>query len=246
MNVVIGLFLALGIGANTAIFSVINAFMLEPLPYPDGERLVEIHNTYPGIGIDNAGSSIPDYLDRREQAEALEALALFTSDSYNLAASGTPERLLGVVATPSLFSTLGVSPLLGRPFDESEAVRGNDNAVVLTHNLWVNRFNADRGVVGSDVRLNGESYRVVGIMPGGFSFPKRDVALYVPFAFTPEQLSALALTRFLASLLFGIAVVDPLTYVLVPLLLAAIALAACTLPAWRATRISPVAALRHE
>lgn len=181
--------LALGIGANTAIFSVINAFMLKPLPYPDGERLVEIHNTYPGIGLENAGSSIPDYLDRRAQAGALEDVALFTWDSYNLAASGTPERLLGVMATPSLFSTLGVSPLLGRPFSESEAVPGNDNAVVLTYSLWVNRFNADRGVVGSDVRLNGERYRVVGVMPEGFSFPNSDVALYVPFAFTPEQMS---------------------------------------------------------
>ncbi|HET6630164.1 MAG TPA: ABC transporter permease [Woeseiaceae bacterium] len=181
--------LALGIGANTAIFSVINAFMLEPLPYPDGERLVEVHNTYPGIGLENAGVAIPDYLDRREQAEALEDLALFTWDSFNLAASGTPERLLGLVATPSLFSTLGVSPLLGRPFDESEAVPGNDKAVVLTYNLWANRFNADRGILGSEVRLNGESYRVVGVMPEGFSFPNRDVALYVPFAFTPEQMS---------------------------------------------------------
>ena len=181
--------LALGIGANTAIFSVINALMLKPLPYPDGERLVEVHNAYPGIGLENAGSSIPDYLDRREQAQALEDLALMTWDSFNLSASGTPERLLGLVATPSLFSTLGASPFLGRPFSDGEALPGNDKSVVLTYNLWANRFNGDRGIVGSDVRLNGDSFRVVGVMPEGFAFPNRDVALYVPFAFTPEQMS---------------------------------------------------------
>ena len=181
--------LALGIGANTAIFSVINAFMLKPLPYPDGERLVEVHNTYPGNGLENAGVSIPDFIDRREQAAALEEHALFTWNSFNLAASGPPERLLGLVATPSLFATLRVSPALGRAFAEEEGAPGNDRAVILTHRLWQNRFNADPGIVGSEVRLNGDSYRVVGVMPQGFSFPNRNIDLYVPFAFTPEQRS---------------------------------------------------------
>jgi predicted permease len=181
--------LALGIGANTAIFSVINAFMLKPLPYPDGERLVEVHNTYPGNGLDNAGVSIPDFLDRREQAAALEDLALFTWNSFNLAADGPPERLLGLVATPSLFSILRVSPQLGRPFSEEEGVPGNDKAVILTHSLWLNLFDGATDIVGRGVRLNGESYRVVGVMPRGFSFPNREIDLYVPFAFTPEQRS---------------------------------------------------------
>src|SRR5690606_19463883 len=123
--------LALGIGANTAIFSVINAFMLKPLPYPDGERLVEVHNTYPGIGLENAGTSIPDYLARREQADAVEDLALFTWNSFNLASVGPPERLRGLTATPSLFSTLRVAPFLGRAFGDDEAVIGNDKVVVL-------------------------------------------------------------------------------------------------------------------
>jgi predicted permease len=181
--------LALGIGANTAIFSVINAFLLKPLPYPDGERLVEVHNTYPGDGLENAGVSIPDFLDRREQAAALADLAIYPWNSFNLAASGTPERLTGLVASPSLFSTLRVSPELGRSFTEDEAVPGNDKVVVLTHELWQNRFNGDRDLAGSDIRLNGERYRVVGVMPKGFSFPHRDIDLYVPFAFTQEQMA---------------------------------------------------------
>lgn len=181
--------LALGIGANTAIFSVINAFMLKPLPYPDGERLVEIHNTYPGMGLENAGVSIPDFLDRREQAAALSDTALFTWDSFNLAASGTPERLTGLVATPSLFSTLQVSPVIGRSFTADEAIPGKEKVAVLTWDLWQNRFDGDRKIAGRDVRLNGEQYRVVGVMPDGFSFPSREIELYVPFAFTPEQMS---------------------------------------------------------
>ncbi len=181
--------LALGIGANTAIFSIINTFMLKPLPYPDGDRLVEIHNTYPGHGLLNAGVSIPDFIDRRERADALEDSALYTWNGFNLASSGTPERLLGLVATPSLFSTLGVSPLLGRPFNDDEALPGNDRSVILTFELWRNRFGADRAIVGKNIRLNGDSYRVAGVMPQGFSFPSRDVGLYVPFAFTPEQTS---------------------------------------------------------
>ena len=181
--------LALGIGANTAIFSVINAFMLKPLPYPDGERLVEVHNTYPGNGLENAGVSIPDFIDRRDQAVALDDSALFTWESFNLAMSGTPERLTGLVATPSLFSTLQVSPVIGRPFSADEAIPGNAKVVVLTYDLWQNRFNGDRNIAGSDIRLNGEQYRVVGVMPRGFSFPNRDIQLYVPFAFTQEQMS---------------------------------------------------------
>src|SRR5690606_27267142 len=139
--------------------------------------------------LDNAGVSIPDYIDRREQAAALEDSALFTWKSFNLSSSGTPERLLGLVATPSLFSTLRVSPLLGRAFTEDEAEPGNDKSVVLTYSLWVNRCNADRNVVNSAVRLSGETYRVVGVMPQGFSFPNRNIDLYVPFAFTAEQMS---------------------------------------------------------
>ena len=178
--------LALGIGANTAIFSITNAFLLKPLPYPDGERLVEIHNSYPGNDLLVAGVSVPDYIDRREQADALADTALYTGQSFNLAADGRPERLLGLMATPSLFSTLQIDAAIGRTFSEEAAVPGNDQQVVLSHRVWRNRFNADPGIVGSDVRLNGRQYRIVGVMPEGFAFPNRDIDLYVPFAFTPE------------------------------------------------------------
>src|SRR5687767_4360877 len=101
--------LALGIGANTAIFSVIHGMYLRPLPYSGGERLVEIHNTYPKMGLENAGTSIPDYLDRRGQAPSLEDLTMYTGGSYNMADGGSPpERINGLRATPSFFTTLQV------------------------------------------------------------------------------------------------------------------------------------------
>jgi predicted permease len=182
--------LALGIGANTAIFSVIHGMFLRPLPYPGGERLVEVHNVYPKMGLDNAGTSIPDYLDRRSQAPSLEDLAMYTGASFNLAEGGAqPERLPGARATPSLFTVLGTRAALGQVFTDANAVPGQDKVAVLSHALWQNRFNADPGVVGRDVRLNGETYRVLGVMPRGFAFPNRNVQMWVPFAFTPDQMT---------------------------------------------------------
>ena len=182
--------LALGIGANTAIFSVIHGMYLRPLPYPGGERLVEVHNVYPKMGLDNAGTSIPDYLDRRSQAPSLEDLAMYTGGSFNMAEGGAqPERLPGTRATPSLFTVLGTRAALGQVFTDANAVPGQDKVVVLSHGLWQNRFNGDAGVVGRDVRLNGETWRVLGVMPRGFAFPNRNVQMWVPFAFTPDQMT---------------------------------------------------------
>lgn len=180
--------LALGIGANTAIFSVINGLLLKPLPYADGERLVQVFNVYPSMGIENAGTSIPDYVDRRTQAPALEDLAIYTGESLNLAASGTPQRLVGLRASPSLFSTLRAQPMLGRVFDEESATPGRDDVVVLSYGLWHSQFGSDPQIVGRDVRLNGLNYRVIGVMPEDFLFPNQHTQLWIPFAFTPEQL----------------------------------------------------------
>ena len=179
--------LALGIGANSAIFSVVNGMLLRPLPYPESERLVYVHNTYPKMNLENAGTSIPDYLDRRENAPALQDLAMYHGQSFNLADQGTPQRLTGYVATPSLFTTLKVDAKLGRVFGADAAQVGQDRVVVLSAALWRNQFNADPGIVGRDIHLNGESYRVIGVMDEGFAFPDREAQLWVPFAFTPKQ-----------------------------------------------------------
>lgn len=179
---------ALAIGANTTVFSVFNGFFLRPLPYPEDDRLVVVYNTYPKAGLEFAGTSIPDYLDRREQAPSLQDLGIFTFTQRTLGLEGAPEQISVQRVSPSMFSTLGVAPLLGRTFDEDEATVGRDRVVVLSHALWNTRFGARADVIGMDLRLDGEPFTVVGIMPEGFSFPPRTQA-WVPFAFTPEQMS---------------------------------------------------------
>lgn len=181
--------LALGIGANGAIFSMINGLMIKPLPYPDGGELVAVYNTYPKIGLTNAGVSIPDYLDRREQVDAFAESAIYTWDGVNLTGQGSPERLLALRATPSLFDVLRVRPMLGRVFNEAEAEIGNERVVVLSHALWQSAFGGSRGILGESIELNGRPYEVIGVMPPGFVFPNQNVQLWAPFAFTPAQVS---------------------------------------------------------
>ncbi|MBN8727561.1 MAG: ABC transporter permease [Xanthomonadales bacterium] len=179
--------LALAIGANTLVFSLVSALYLAPLPYRNDARLVDIENAYPGMGLAAVGASIPDYLDRRAQVPALADSALYTAGDYNLALAGAPERVRGLRATPSLFTTLGVGAALGRTFDDTEAEPGTDRVVVLSDALWRNRFGADPAAVGRDLHANGETYRIIGVMPRGFMFPDRQTGLYFPFAFTPAQ-----------------------------------------------------------
>jgi putative ABC transport system permease protein len=181
--------LTLGIGANTAIFSLVYQTLLKPLPYGNADRLVFVWNTYPLMALPQASVSIPDYIDRRTQAQAIEDATLFSSRSISLVAGSQPEQLRALAVTPSFFSTLGRQPILGRGFTESEATPDADKFVILANNIWVSRFGADPGLVGRDVRLNGEGYRVVGILPADFELPSREIAALVPFSFTPQQVS---------------------------------------------------------
>jgi putative ABC transport system permease protein len=181
--------LTLGIGANTAIFSLLYQTLLRPLPYGSADRLVFVWNSYPLMGLPQASVSIPDYLDRKTQAPAIEDATLFTGRSANLAEEGRPEQLRALAVTPSFFSTLGRQPFLGRGFTEDEAKPEADKFVILSYGLWNSRFGGDRAVVGRDIHLNGDAYRVVGVLPPDFEVPSRDIAVLVPFSFTPEQMS---------------------------------------------------------
>ena len=181
--------LTLGIGANTAIFSLVYQILLRPLPYPEADRLVFVWNSYPLMGLDQASVSIPDYIDRKTQAPAIEDAALFTGRALSLASSGQPEQVRALAVTPSFFSTLGRQPALGRAFTDEEATPGGDKAVILTDGLWRSRFGGDPAIVGRDVRMNGEAYTVAGVLPADFELPGREVAALVPFAFTPQQMS---------------------------------------------------------
>ena len=180
--------LALGIGANALVFSLIDGLFLKALPYRDDASLIDLSNRYVKSGPQRAGVSIPDFIDRRDGVPALSDIALYTGASLNLSTESGPQRLQALRATPSLFPTLGVGAALGRTFTEDEARVGNDKVIVLGNALWRNGFNADPDIVGRDLRIDGEKWKVVGVMPEGFMFPNRDFQLFVPFAFTEEQL----------------------------------------------------------
>jgi predicted permease len=181
--------LALCIGANSAIFSVVHAILLKPYPWPDSERLLYVYNTYPKMGLANAGVSIPDYLDRRDGVSGFADAAIYHGDSFNLGGASEPERIVGLSASPSLFSTLQTGAALGRVLTDDDAKPGSPKVVVLSHALWKNRFGADPSVIGRTIRLNTEPVTVVGVMPESFYFPTPRVQAWVPFVFTAEQRS---------------------------------------------------------
>src|SRR6185436_5269434 len=181
--------LTLGIGANTAIFSLLYQTQLRPLPYPAADRLVFVWNSYKGINLDQASVSIPDYIDRKTQAPAIEDAALFTNRTANLNEGGNPEQLRSLAVTPSFFSTLQRQPFLGRGFTEDETKPDADKFVILTYGLWTSHYGSDPSIVGRDIRVNGVAHKVVGVLPADFDLPGRDIALLTPFAFTAAQMS---------------------------------------------------------
>lgn len=161
--------LALGIGANAALFSVLNAVLLRPLPFPEPDRLVQI---FEKMGEKGQGSvSVPNFRDWQEQSTGFEQLAAYQAGSLNLQGSDEPERILAVSATPNLFSLLQARPLLGRAFAAATDVPGRDQVAVIGEDLWRTRFGADPSLVGRVVRLDGRPHTVIGIMPRAFDFP---------------------------------------------------------------------------
>lgn len=179
--------LALGIGANAAVFHVFERLLLAPLPFPNADRLVFVYNTYPKNNLDYAGTSIPDYFDRVEQAKSLESIALYNNVGMNLTGEGPAERVRVQRTTPSFFPTLQVGPQLGRGFNDAEGEAGGDRVVVLTHELWQRIFGGRTDVLGRDLAINGESWRVIGVMPQGFGLPGQPADLYMPFQISAEQ-----------------------------------------------------------
>jgi len=175
--------LALGIGANTAIFSVVNAVLLQPLPYAKADELVAIYNS-PG-GDTRWPLSPPAYLNLKSRNRAFADVAALSNKGWpaNLTGGGEPERLQGFQVSANLFSLLGVAPQQGRTFLNEEDRPGGNRVVMLSHELWRRRFGADPEIIGQALTLNGESYTVIGVMPADFRFfTKTD--LWTPLAFT--------------------------------------------------------------
>jgi len=163
--------LALGIGANSAIFSVVNTVLLRPLPYPGSDRLVQVWETNPRANRWGQGVSYPDVLDWREQNEVFEDVAAFRVWACNITGGDYPEVVPGLLVTSNLFSFLRATPMLGRAFLPEEDQSGRSGVVILRYGLWQRWFGADPGVLGQTVMIEGQNHTVIGIMPPGFDFP---------------------------------------------------------------------------
>ena len=189
-SITAALTLALCIGANTALFSVVHNVLLKPLPVAESDRIVRMGNAYPGAGADIGGSSsVPDYYDRLRETDVFEELVMYNGRNLSIDQNGTPLRLRVTQVTPSFFRLLRATPALGRLFVEQDAEPGNEQKVILSHALWQAQFGGDPGAVGKDIRLDGQPFTVVGVMPKGFYFLNTEVMLWRPLAFTAQQKS---------------------------------------------------------
>ena len=181
--------LAICIGANATIFSVVNSVLLRPLAVPQPERLVLMHNSYPRAGVQRASNGVPDYYDRLRELDAFEEQALYNTRGVTVAIKGDPQRILAMAATPSLLRMLEAAPVQGRIFMEAEGELGTHRKTVLTYGLWQELFGGRADAVGQELRINGEAYSIVGVLPAGFQFLNPEVRLWIPAAFSAEDKS---------------------------------------------------------
>ena len=188
-SVIAVLTLALGIGANSAIFSVVNSIVLRPLPYSDSSRLMVLWGNLHNNGLDEVELSVPEFVDFQQQSHSFENLAAYTTQGFNLSGAGEPERLRGALVSANLFATLGTNPALGRAFLREEDQFRHNQVMLISYGLWQRRFGGDPSVVNQSLTIDGQSVRIVGVMPAGFQFPQKDTELWRPIAFEPELLT---------------------------------------------------------
>jgi predicted permease len=181
--------LAICIGAQAAIFSIVHSVLLQPLPFSEPERILLLYNSYPHAGVARAATGVPDYYDRLREVDAFEEQALYDFVGRTIGEAGSPQRVRVLAVTPSFFRLLRAEPLQGRTFTEEEGEIGNEKKIVLSHRLWQQLFAGDPGALGKDLRVNGVPFTLVGVMPENFLFLSPEVALFTPLAFSAEQKS---------------------------------------------------------
>ena len=189
-SAIVILTLALGIGANTALFSVVNAVLLEPLPFSEPDRLVRLWSAYPERDIELGTTSPLDLDDWRSQSVAFENMAGFPNirlRGFVLTGGDSPEEIETVFVTEGFFETLAVVPQLGRTLSSDDHVEGNNQVVVLSHGAWQRRFGADPGIVGGTVNLSGSPFTVIGVMPPSFEYPYADAEMWAPLSLIPDD-----------------------------------------------------------
>src|SRR5438477_4432275 len=179
--------LALGIGANTAIFSVVNAVILRPLRYPQPDRLIYISSQFPQMGFDQFWVSPPEFMELQERARAFSVVGAFAAGQANLTAPDRPRRVNAVQASADLFKVLGVNPMYGRTFDAGETRPNGPLVTILSHEIWRSAFGARPDIVGSQVEINGVRRTVVGIMPPSFDVADQHVEIWNPLVLDPAN-----------------------------------------------------------
>src|SRR5215510_8030635 len=186
VTIIVIIALALGIGANSAIFSVVNAVLLRPMPYEQSDRLVFLNEKSPVL--DEMSISYPNFSDWREHNQTFEKMGVYNRASYNLTGAGEAERIVTGQVSADLFSVLRVNALHGRVFTNEEDKAGGTPVVVLSYGLWQRRFGGQTNIVGQPITLNGKSYTVIGIMPESYLYPSR-VEMWVPVGQLSDQVS---------------------------------------------------------
>ena len=177
---------AICLGANLAIFAVINSVLLRPLPFPNADRLVTIYNTYPKAGVENDGSSLTNYYERRGNIPAFESLSIYMERAETVGDPGSMQQEEIARISPEFFTTLGVSPAIGRNFTEEEAA-AQKNVIILTDAFWRQRFDSDPDVLGRDTRINGIPRKIVGVLPPAFRFLSSEARVFLPIKSEIEQ-----------------------------------------------------------
>jgi predicted permease len=180
---------ALCLGAHTAVFTVVRSVLFRPLAYPEPERLVLSYDAFPGAGVERAGTSVPNYLDRLALTDVFDSLALYQWSGYRVGQGSNAEGVSAMIVTPSFFRVLRAQAGEGRLFTEEDGTQGRSHVVVLTAAFAARRLGDSGGAVGREIRLDDEPYTVVGVLPPSFTFLSPDVRLFVPIAFTDEQRS---------------------------------------------------------
>jgi len=177
--------LALAIGANTAIFSVVNAVLLRPLPYPNADQLIRVFGTQPTL--DEAPTSPANFLEWRNENQVFSRIATWNGQGFNLTGTDKPERVIGARVSSDIFQLLGVQPLLGRDFTADEDRDGADRVVILSYEFWQSRFAGDLNAIRQTIKLSDQTYTIVGVMPRGFAFPSARAQIWTPVAFNAAE-----------------------------------------------------------